>query len=113
MIVFEINKIFQKAIGLHPFGEDHYRGYVVASIVSISMLLFTSMLFLNFVFNIHDDLNATWSTLPLITGYLTVALVYWHFLFNRNHFYSLFKDMEDIVNESLLNYYVVFSVSGV
>lgn len=102
MIVFEINKMFQKVIGLKSCGGGHYREYIVASIVSISMLLIFSMLSLNFVFNIHDDLNAAWSTLPLITAYLTVVLVHWHFLFNRNHFYSLFGNMEDIVNESLL-----------
>lgn len=101
MIVFEINKIFQKIIGLHSYGPGSHWGYIIAPIlVSIPMLLLVFSIVLNFILNIRDETNMIWSTLPTAIAIFIFNVLYWHLLINRRNFYSLFDDMQDIIGES-------------
>lgn len=101
MILFETNKFFQQIIGLQSSGPGSHRGYIIAPIlVSIPMLFLVFSISLNFILNIHDETNQVWSTLPTTIALFVFIILYWYLLFNRRHFYSLFEDMQDIVDES-------------
>lgn len=101
MIIFETNKIFQRFIGLQSSGPGSHQGYIIAPIlISIPMLSLVLSISLNFIVNIHDDTNRVWSTLPTTIALFVFLILYWHLLINRRHFYSLFEDMQDIVDES-------------
>lgn len=101
MIVLETNKIFQRFIGLQSSGPGSHRGYIIAPIlISIPILSLVLSISLNFILNIHDDSNRVWSTLPTTIALFVFIILYWHLLFNRRQFYSLFENMQDIVDES-------------
>lgn len=106
MIILQMNKFLQLFIGLQSFGRDSHLGYIIAPIfLTISMLLLFLTLYMNIILNIHNDFDKAWPSLPAIFPGLTCLLVYWHLLSNRTRFYSLFDDMEDIMNKSACNYY--------
>lgn len=100
MTILGVNEIFQKIIGSRAPGEGYSYGYIMAGIyVSVSMLLIFLSLTTNFVLHINDDFNKAWPSLPLIFGYFSAILVYWHFLFNGGRFHSLLWDLREIVSD--------------
>lgn len=102
MIIFEIRKFFQFFFGEKIFGGSRARriAYIILPIfISISKPLLLVSLSLNFALNIGHDIPKAWPSVSAGLGFLTTILLYWHLLINRSRFYSLFDEMQDIVDE--------------
>lgn len=103
MIVFEVNKLFREIFGLQSFNQWKYGRYiqdVVPIVVTFSLFFVISTSFLNFILNFDDNIHRAWPSLAPLLGMSTFATVYWYLLMNRAVFYSLFDDMQALVNES-------------
>lgn len=101
MVVFDVKFIFKRIIGFRAPGKVLRCGYILARIfASTSMFLIFLSLSINFVLHVNDDFSQAWPSLPLIFGYFSTILVYWHFLLNGSHFHALLVDLQDIVQES-------------
>lgn len=107
MIVLEVNKVFQYLIGLESFGGGKYQRFFtnIAPIMpSMSMLLTSLWMFLNFIFNVNDNIQTALASLPGALAYIMLAILHWHLVINRIYFYSLFEDMQAIINESTYDF---------
>lgn len=104
MIILKSKKIFRKLMGLQSFRGRYFRGYVifVPILISFPMLLIILLSGLSFHWNINNDVSGAWPSLTLMCGASCVTTSYLHFLINRVRFFSLFDDIQDIVNESEL-----------
>lgn len=103
MIVLEVNRIFQNLIGLAWIrgGKFHEHSRIFAQILAFgSMLWLTLWLFLNFIFNVNDNIQMAFSSLPVAFGFVFLSSLNGRFLINRAHFHSLFEDIQRIVNDS-------------
>lgn len=100
MIVLEVNKIFQNLIGMEPFGPSKYHRYFNPNSAFVSMFLLTLWTSLNFICNINEDIVEALSSMRTASGFFMMASLNWSFLINRAHFYSLFVDLQAVVNDS-------------
>lgn len=110
MLVLEINEIFQKLIDLQSFGGSKYHRYftIIARILaSVSMLLLTLWIFLNFIWNVNDNIEIALPSLSAAVGFYLATAQHCSLLINRAHFHSLFVDMQAIIDDSTYEFTAV------
>lgn len=78
--------------------------FIVPFVITFSMFSIQLGNSIDFVLNVRDDLVHACALLISALGFSIWIVIYLHFLFNRQRFYSLFNEVEDIVYESELNY---------
>lgn len=103
MVVFVVNNIFKNIIGLESLGGGKYHKYfssIAPNLVSASMNLLTLWIFLNFIWNVNDNIDIALSSMQAALGFFVVTTVHGSLLINRTYFYSLFNDMQAIVDDS-------------
>lgn len=99
MIILETKKIFREFIGLQSFGGSKYRGVIhclVPIIFTSSALVVIFMSIMTYISNA----NQFWSSVAPFVGYSMITTIYWDFVIDRNNFFSIFDDMEAVVNQS-------------
>lgn len=101
MIIFGKYRFLLQMSGLDPHGG---RKNVVARIVfSVTFALFILLTSIFFVLHFRRDVGRVMPIVPLYLGFLAIIATYFHLLTNREAFYSLLEDLEDIVHKSMLN----------
>lgn len=103
MIVLEIDKMFQNLFDLQSFGGSKYHRYftnIARILASVSMVLLTLWIFLNFIWNVNDKIEIALPSLSAGVGFYLATAQHWSLLINRAHFHSLFDDMQAIIDDS-------------
>lgn len=103
IIVLEASKIFHNLIDLAWIRGDKYHKYfdmIVPNLVSVPTFLLTLWSTLNFIWNIKGNILVALTSMQTVLGFLMMTCLHWSLLINRAYFYSLFEDIQGIVNDS-------------
>lgn len=103
MIVLEVNKSLQNLIGLAWIGGGKYHEHsriIAQMLVSFSMFLFTLWTILNFVWNVNDNIVEALTSMRTAPAFFMTYSIHLSCLINRANFYSLFEDLQAIVDDS-------------
>lgn len=118
MIKFQTENIVRNIIGdgnLLPALPRRFQKFrirerfVVATIFTIPMHSIQLLTAINFVFNIRKDLISACTSSIVVLSFLCILAIYWHYFINRERFYSLFNDVEDIIRKSVCERPLFFS----
>lgn len=101
MIIFENYKFLEKLVGFHP--HFHNRNIVLRTIYLTTLFSFNLMESIFIVVNSRDNPIQAVTALGMICGVLPAMWSYAYLLMNRNSYYSLFGEMQSIVDESRYN----------
>lgn len=110
MIVLEVSKTFQNLIGLESFGAGKFHKYlriIAPKLVSVPTFLLTLWTTLNFIWNVNDNIVVALFSMQAASGFFTMSTLHASFLINHAHFYSLFDDLQAIVNDSTYESFVL------
>lgn len=69
--------------------------------IGLFFLLFTVVVSVFVALNFRRDMYQAFSTLAIYIAHCALMAPYCHLLINRNKFYSLLSELEDIVNKSV------------
>lgn len=111
MIILEINKLFHEVIGLQSFQRSKYGGniqIVVPFFVTVSLFGVASTSFVHFLLNVDDKILIALPSLQTVFAFPMIVLIYWYFLKFRADFYSLFDDIQAIIDESTWNFWAIY-----
>lgn len=99
MTVFGKYEFLLKICGLDPHGgRKNIIGRAFYSVASLLLYFSTSMFF---ILNFRRDINRVLTLLPLFLSTTPLIAIHFHLIINREQFYSLLRDLEDIVHESV------------
>lgn len=101
MIIFENYKFLEKLVGFYP--HSRYRNIVIRTVYLTSLISFTLMESIFIVVNSQDNPIQAVTALGMICGVLPAILSYAHLMINHKGYYSLFNEMQNIVDESKYN----------
>lgn len=103
MIVFEIKKLIEQLIEFQMLKNERHRRYlkilapVLATVLTITYVL--SMIVKLLIFDGRRNVNKASITFGAIPTYAVMILIHWHFFINRERYYTLLNDMQQIVND--------------
>lgn len=105
MIIFGKRNFLLKMSGLDPEGG---RGNTIARIsFSIVFVVLNLLSTIFLVLNFRQDIDQTLLIMPLFLAYQATIAIYFHLVINRDEFYALLDELQDIVQGSTSNYKII------
>lgn len=98
MIILEKYRFLEKFVGLNPLGGR--KSIVLQFIHLFIFILFNLMETIVFILNMRVNLNLASNAMCALCGVLPPMATYGHLLINRERYYSVLREMQDIVNRS-------------
>lgn len=98
MIILGTYKFVLKSVGLYPHGGRE--NIIARAIFSLLFLLSNLSILIFFTLNLSADVDRVLTVMPQFFGLESIMSSYFHLLINREQFYSLSYEMENIVFES-------------
>lgn len=108
MITVQTKRVFQNTIGDGDVLPDMPKWLkidgvsertIIPIVYTLSLLSIMLSISIDFVLNVGGDLIRLCTSFMSVLGLLLLLAHFWHYLINRNRFYSLFDEVERIVNE--------------
>lgn len=99
MIIFGKFKLVMQMSGLDP--EGGRRNIFARIIFSVAFFLFILSTSILLTINFRRDIDQALPILPLFLAFGSTIATYFHLVINREQFYSIFEELQDIVHESL------------
>lgn len=98
-MIFGDYNFYPELIGLNPRGgRKNVIGRTMTSVTFLPLILMMSVFF---ILNLHRDLDEALLMMPTFVGYAVIIAVYFLLLLNREIFYRLWRELEDVVLESV------------
>lgn len=108
MITVQTKRVFQNTIGDGDVLPNIpkwckivglWERTIIPIVYSFSLLSIMFSISIDFVSNVGQDLICSCTSFMSVLGLLLLLAHFWYYLINRNRFYSLFDEVERIVNE--------------
>lgn len=99
MMILQRYKFLEKLVGLNPSGG--VENIVLRVIYIVTLLSFQLMELIYVIVNIRYGIDKAASAMAPLTGVFPAPANYIYLVFSRAHYYSLLKELQGIVNESM------------
>lgn len=101
MIILEKYKFLEKLVGMNPVGR--IGNIILRTIYLDTLISFNLMETIFIILNIRDSFEQAATALSPLCGVLPAMANYMYLLINREEYFSLSKELQDVVSESKQN----------